>query len=235
MSKNNLKGLEHRSEEVQELMGAVPSWIQRWGITLVAVILMAAFLLSYFIELPVKTSIDLIPLSSAAPAGIYAPSRGELTAITVADGDNVSEGDTLALFRNADNGLTEALVSPAGGRTLFSGPVRTNAVIPGGTELFRIVADEESSLTVYYGYMPHDRASSLEIGTPVSLPDDVNGRVSYISPYPDSAGETYVEVTVKNRQLSTVDTLHASMIVSSEPILKKLVGELRRRSFYDGF
>ena len=52
MSAPNLKGLDLHSEEVQELMGAVPSWIQRWGITLIALILIGALALCATIRLP---------------------------------------------------------------------------------------------------------------------------------------------------------------------------------------
>ena len=40
------KDIELRSEEVQEVMGHMPSWILRWGITLFFVIILTLLILS---------------------------------------------------------------------------------------------------------------------------------------------------------------------------------------------
>ena len=44
MSKEDIEKIEEeeinlRSEEVQEIMGRVPPWIERWGITVIALLL----------------------------------------------------------------------------------------------------------------------------------------------------------------------------------------------------
>ena len=42
------KEIELRSEEVQEVMGEIPPWILRWGITILFVIVMALLTGSWF-------------------------------------------------------------------------------------------------------------------------------------------------------------------------------------------
>lgn len=61
MSIPNMKGLDTHSEEVQELMGAVPSWIQQWGITAIAAILTGVMALCSIIRLPEKYMAELSP------------------------------------------------------------------------------------------------------------------------------------------------------------------------------
>ena len=48
----NGKEIELRSEEVQEIMGTVPSWIIRWGITVLFGVVLSLFVGSYFFRLP---------------------------------------------------------------------------------------------------------------------------------------------------------------------------------------
>ena len=49
--KNN-KDIELRSEEVQEVMGQVPAWIVRWGITLLFLVVVALLVGSCFFKYP---------------------------------------------------------------------------------------------------------------------------------------------------------------------------------------
>ena len=57
--KNNLENSLHedrRSEEVQEIMGRMPSWLVRRGITLVAILMLVIGVGAYFFKYP-----DVIP------------------------------------------------------------------------------------------------------------------------------------------------------------------------------
>ena len=42
------KEIELRSEEVQEVMGQIPAWIVRWGITILFIVVLALLVGSYF-------------------------------------------------------------------------------------------------------------------------------------------------------------------------------------------
>ena len=46
------KDIELRSEEVQEVMGQVPAWIVRWGITLLFLVVVALLVGSCFFKYP---------------------------------------------------------------------------------------------------------------------------------------------------------------------------------------
>ena len=54
MEKGN-KDIELRSEEVQEVMGQVPAWIVRWGITLLFLVVVALLVGSCFFMLIIPT------------------------------------------------------------------------------------------------------------------------------------------------------------------------------------
>lgn len=91
---------EINSEEVHEIITAVPSWILRWGITLVFSILGGIVLLSAFINYPdiVKTNLKINSLN--APKAILAKQTGKLTALLVSEGQMVKAGQSLAYFES---------------------------------------------------------------------------------------------------------------------------------------
>jgi HlyD family secretion protein len=95
--------LEINSEEVQEIITAVPSWILRWGITLIFIILGTIVMLSALIEYPdiVKTGLKVNSLNSPKP--VLAKQNGKLTALLVKDGQMVTENQSLAYFESTAN------------------------------------------------------------------------------------------------------------------------------------
>ncbi|QPH38952.1 HlyD family efflux transporter periplasmic adaptor subunit [Pedobacter endophyticus] len=86
------------SEEVHEIITAVPSWILRWGITLIFLILASIILLSALIEYPdvVKTSLKINSLNS--PKTVLAKQNGKLTAVLIENGQMVKKNQPLAYF-----------------------------------------------------------------------------------------------------------------------------------------
>nr|WP_199158505.1 HlyD family efflux transporter periplasmic adaptor subunit [Pedobacter sp. ASV2] len=94
---------EVNSEEVQDIITAVPSWILRWGITLIFAILGGIILLSALIEYPdvVKTNLKVNSLNS--PKQVLAKQGGKLTALLVEDGQMVQENQVLAFFESTAN------------------------------------------------------------------------------------------------------------------------------------
>ncbi|QNR84740.1 HlyD family efflux transporter periplasmic adaptor subunit [Pedobacter riviphilus] len=94
---------EVNSEEVYDIITAVPSWILRWGITLIFAILGGIILLSALIEYPdvVKTNLKVNSLNS--PKQVLAKQSGKLTALLVQDGQMVEENQPLAFFESTAN------------------------------------------------------------------------------------------------------------------------------------
>lgn len=91
------------SEEVNEIITAVPAWILRWGISLVFAILAGIILLSALIDYPdvVKTNLKVNSLN--APKTVLAKQTGKLTALLVEDGQMVKENQSLAYFESTAN------------------------------------------------------------------------------------------------------------------------------------
>lgn len=100
MEEKKYKEIELRSEEVQEVMGEVPSWIIRRGITVLFLILVALFTGSFFFRYPDVISAEMTLTSLHPAAQIVARTSGKINKLYVADHEEVAEGSKLAVIEN---------------------------------------------------------------------------------------------------------------------------------------
>lgn len=100
MAEKENKEIEIRSEEVQEVMGQIPSWIVRWGITLLFAVVLALVIGSCFFRYPdvIVTEMTLTGQQPVSP--IVARTSGKITQFCVADGEIVQPGQLLAIIEN---------------------------------------------------------------------------------------------------------------------------------------
>ncbi|GHV59524.1 hypothetical protein FACS1894182_13750 [Bacteroidia bacterium] len=92
-----------RSEEFQEVLGHVPSWILRWGITLIASILIILLAGSTMIKYPDVIPARIVLTGSVPPAIVTARTSGKLNELFVSDNRAVNAGDYLAVIDNPAN------------------------------------------------------------------------------------------------------------------------------------
>ena len=94
------KEIEFRSEEVQEVMGQIPAWIQRWGITLLFAIVIILLFGSCFFKYPDVISTAMTLTSHRPVAKIIPKNSGRIDCLYVSDGERVSKGTYLAVIEN---------------------------------------------------------------------------------------------------------------------------------------
>jgi len=97
---NHSSDIELRSEEFQEILGTVPPWILRWGITVLAVVVVVLLIGSAIIKYPDVISAQIVLTGSTPPAAIVAHASGKLKELYVTDNQNVKTGDYLAVIDN---------------------------------------------------------------------------------------------------------------------------------------
>lgn len=217
----NIKGLDSRSEEVQELMEAIPSWIQRWGITLIAIIIIGVIILCNNIRIPQKIEIDLTLLKPADIAIIATPSIGKIHEFNFADGTSVSYGDTLLIFEYP-SGNSMPILAPISGHVKLSGPLSTNKILPESIELLQI-HNSEPPLSYYYGHIKSDYINAISVGDTLFINNNV-AKISFISQYPSSTGLYYLEATSPFSGSQTTQISHIT--IASETILHRLLKKL---------
>ena len=98
-----VNGLEVNSEEVQEIITAVPSWILRRGITLIFGILLIIVVACEFITYPdiVKTTLKVNSLN--APKMVPAKQTAKIVALMAKEGSIVKQNQPLAFMESTAN------------------------------------------------------------------------------------------------------------------------------------
>ena len=99
MEKEN-KDIELRSEAVQEVMGRVPGWIVRWGITVLCIVVVALVVGSFFFRYPDVVGAEMTLTSRNPVTEVVARSTGKVSSLYVVDGQEVKEGLPLAVIEN---------------------------------------------------------------------------------------------------------------------------------------
>ena len=89
------------SEEADEIIGTMPSWIVRWGITLIFVLLALLFLGCYFIRYPQTVTGTITLTTVPPPVDVTAPHTGIAEAVAT-EGQTVAKGDVLVLYATRD-------------------------------------------------------------------------------------------------------------------------------------
>ena len=94
------KEIELRSEEVQEVMGQIPAWIVRWGITILFIVVLVLLVGSYFFRYPDVITTEMTLTSRHPVAEVVARSSGKINELYVFNGQEVKMGAPLAVVEN---------------------------------------------------------------------------------------------------------------------------------------
>ncbi len=98
MEKN--KDIELRSEEVQEVMGQIPAWIVRWGITLLFLVVVALLVGSCFFKYPDVITAEMTLTGQHPATAVVTRSAGKIQELFVTDNRPVNTGDWIAVMEN---------------------------------------------------------------------------------------------------------------------------------------
>ncbi len=88
------------SEEAQEILGKAPSWVVRWGITLVFIIFTGILVGCWFIRFPDTIEAPATITTLNPPADLVARYDGLIDTLCVVDGEFVARGQLIAVLRN---------------------------------------------------------------------------------------------------------------------------------------
>lgn len=89
-----------RSDDVQEILSKVPSWMVRWGTTLIFALIALVFILAYVIKYPDTISGKVKITAIHPPVIITAPNGGIIEELLLEDGAKVEKGSAIAVLKN---------------------------------------------------------------------------------------------------------------------------------------
>jgi len=97
------QNIQIRSEDVQEILNAVPNWMIRWGNLLVLILIVILLGISWFVKYPDIITAEAMITTQIPPQKVYAKTTGTLIAILVSDNDLVKKNQPLAIIENTAN------------------------------------------------------------------------------------------------------------------------------------
>ncbi len=92
--------LDLRSNEVQEILSNPPSWIVRWGITLIFIITILILVLSFIIQYPDFVTAKVLVTTAQPTEKVISRYSGQLDKILIKNGDTVYANQKLAMIEN---------------------------------------------------------------------------------------------------------------------------------------
>jgi multidrug efflux pump subunit AcrA (membrane-fusion protein) len=139
-------GQTHYSPEVQEILGSIPSWIIRWGIALLFVILSSFVLLSYFISFPLSVDLPITIEQSFSQTKVISPKEAYIYKILKQEKSIVNKSDHLAVLQDSNiynqiRKIEQSIIQHSGNQIIEL------ESLPGiETELYNAVVDYNTSL-----------------------------------------------------------------------------------------
>lgn len=218
---------EKHTEEMQEIITKVPSWILRWGIMLFWGILLIAAGISVLVRYPDIVKANLKIISSNPSKTVIATTNGLLTKIFVRSGSEVSRGQKLAYVQSISNPAEGYfLKSTQDGTVAFISIIQQGSSISPGQELFRI----NSLIEHFYGVTAISQSNINKVnvgqtvhinilGYPVDKYGQITGSVSFIADEPDKTGVYMVKVLFgKNNKLRLKEWMVGNAEIITEDV-----------------
>jgi len=97
------KDIELRSEDVQDVMGQVPPAILRWGITVIALVVLLLLVGCFIFKYPDTLTGKATLTTQVPPANILARASGKIDKLYVVNNQQVKAGTMLAVIQNPAN------------------------------------------------------------------------------------------------------------------------------------
>lgn len=88
-------------EEAQQILGRIPSWTIRWGVTVIFIVFAIILLGCCIIKFPEKVSATVTITTGNSPVDVVARGSGNLEQIFVSNGDSVQTGNILGIIRSS--------------------------------------------------------------------------------------------------------------------------------------
>ncbi|MGK0365981.1 MAG: multidrug resistance efflux pump [Saprospiraceae bacterium] len=92
--------LINEQQEIQQIMGDPPSWIVRWGISLVLISVTVLFMISYLVKYPDIITAPITLETANPPIRVPARMTGKIEQLRVIEGETVETGQVLAILEN---------------------------------------------------------------------------------------------------------------------------------------
>jgi multidrug resistance efflux pump len=95
--------IEIKTDEVNELLTAVPKWIIRWGVTIIFGIMLSTLILTFFIKYPETLPASITITTNNPPITLVAKTSGKIILLPVKNNQAVKASTVLMVLENPAN------------------------------------------------------------------------------------------------------------------------------------
>jgi multidrug resistance efflux pump len=95
--------IEIKTDEVNELLTAVPKWIIRWGVTIIFGIMVSTLILTFFIRYPETLPASITITTTNPPITLVAKTSGKIILLPVKNNQHVKASTVLMVLENPAN------------------------------------------------------------------------------------------------------------------------------------
>lgn len=168
--RNRPKDIELRSDEVRELMGRVPPFIQRVGISVILLIVIGLFVASAFIKYPTYIPVKARTLPNDSFETILCPQNGTIISMKRTTVSLVHPEDTLCILLT-DKNDTLPIQSNCLGKASCLDIFVQGMYVEANTRLFIIErdTDERTIGTDFCVYLPYKTSNKYSVGDKIRL------------------------------------------------------------------
>ena len=229
---------ELRSVEVQEVMGNIPSWILRWGNTLLLGIVLGLLIASFYIKYPDVYEGRVCVYSIPKPLPVCSELNGIIAEWKVENGMNIKQDNVLCIIHGDSS--DRALIAPISGVVDLHEHYYVGMDIALNEIICNIIPD---SVTRYIGRMtvPSNMKNKIKKGKSVLVCLDgfsyqdygcLNGKIESVSQLLNLDGNYYVEIdfpngmiTNRNIKLSNIRSLNgdAKIIIQEKKLIERIL------------
>lgn len=208
MPNNHPLSAEEQSHEMQEIIGRVPHWITRWGISILFIVSAIGIFISNTIAFPDSVPAEVLIQAKEQPGkvSLKRDDASQEFLFLVKDEDWVRPGDTLLIHKNIPKGIHQPIITPMAGRIFIS-----KGIDESNTQDYVIwVVPKTTDFEVKLFY-PVKGSGKIQMGQEVVITLDnypspdfgfLTGQITKILPVPvDGKVQSYV--TLDQKQLKT--------------------------------
>lgn len=199
MENDELKGLYCRCNEVEEIMGKMPTIPTYFLLVLMILILIGFLLANYYFYEPQKIQTEITLTSEQEPEKIYSPLTGEIKKIFYTNNLHVCKGDTLLLISNDSENVIIFAPYDAVVQNIRP-PLKT---ISKGDAILGLIPQKKGKYFCY-GFLTQDMKRKVRIGNVVYLSAESlfigRGFISAIADVSNEDDKYYYEVKIEESQ-----------------------------------
>ena len=121
--KDEIKGLLLRSNEIQDIMGYTPNWTLRYGILIIALIVLFALVGSFFVQIPQDIPINVTIKKQIDIEDYIAQNDGLVVDFSQVNGCSLEEGSVILRYIPRGDTAVQSIASPISGILNLSEPI----------------------------------------------------------------------------------------------------------------